>query len=201
METISLIDALLPEREDAENTGEKALIKTEIEKRTLFSEQSKIAYIAEKILPRIFNVYENNISNSIRTKALQIIDKLILLFSEELLNNFIEPYSFAKFIYSNLHTTTHLPSLLLCLQMIDKLMKSNPKAYTLPLMREGVTPFIKNLSSVPSIEKQFGINFSAETASADTRNNEDQIFLEQAKRILMQSTAGTNKLDEENQKL
>jgi len=33
-----------------------------------------------------------------------VIDKLILLFSQDLLTNFVEPYSFAKFIYSNMRT-------------------------------------------------------------------------------------------------
>jgi hypothetical protein len=83
-------------------------------------------------------VHENNFSANVRSKTLQTIDKLILLFNEELLNNFIEPYSFAKFINSNLRNN-QLQSILLCVQMIDKLMKSNPKNYTLPLIREGVS--------------------------------------------------------------
>lgn len=58
--------------------------------------------MAEKILPKIFFVYDNNITLNIRLKTLQIIDKMISLFNEELLNNFIEPYSFAKFIYANI---------------------------------------------------------------------------------------------------
>ena len=44
--------------------------------------------------------------------------------------------------------------------MIDKLLKSNPKAYTLPLLREGVTPYIKKLSSMESIEKTTGLHLS-----------------------------------------
>jgi len=94
----------------------------------------------------MFYVYENNIQSQIRTKTLQIIDKMISLFNNELLNNFIEPYSFAKFIYSNLRTN-NIQSLLLCVSMVDKLMKSNPKTYILPLMREGVTSYIKKIST------------------------------------------------------
>lgn len=150
LETITLMDSLLPEREEQpQNETDKVRISLENEKRSIYlsgHEQHKIAYLAEKLLPRIFNVYENNISQQIRNKTLQIIDKLILLFSEELLNNFIEPYSFAKFIYSNLRSN-HLQSTYLCLQMVEKLMKSNPKTFTLPLMREGVSPFIKTLST------------------------------------------------------
>jgi hypothetical protein len=66
--------------------------------------------MAEKMLPKVFFVYDNNMSINIRNKTLQVIDKTISLFNDELLNNFIEPYSFAKFIYSNLRTN-HLPSM------------------------------------------------------------------------------------------
>lgn len=44
--------------------------------------------------------------------------------------------------------------------MVDKLMKSNPKTYTLPLIREGVVPFIKKFSTIESLEKNTGINLS-----------------------------------------
>lgn len=88
----------------------------ENEKRNLYehNEQDKVAFVAERLLPKIFNVYENNISSAIRIKTLQIIDKIISLFNEELLNNFIEPYSFAKFIYSNLRSL-HPTSIRICL--------------------------------------------------------------------------------------
>jgi hypothetical protein len=86
---------------------------------------------------------------------------MISLFNNELLNNFIEPYSFAKFIYSSLRTN-HLTSILLCLRMIEKLMNSNPRAYALPMMREGVIPFIEKLSSLESIKKNLGIQLSGE---------------------------------------
>jgi hypothetical protein len=37
--------------------------------------------------------------------------------------------------------------------MVDKLMKWNPKVYTLPLIREGVEPSIKSLSTLEGLEK------------------------------------------------
>ena len=86
---------------------------------------------------------------------------MIALFSEELLNNFIEPYSFSKFIYSNFRAH-HLASIQLCLQMVQKLIQSNPKTYTLPLMREGVAEFIKKLVSQELIEKHLNIKISEE---------------------------------------
>lgn len=110
-------------------------------------------------MPRIFYVYENNTANNIRAKALQIIDKLILLFNQELLNNFIEPYSFAKFIYSNIKTN-NLHSIYLCVQMVEKLMKSNPRAYSLPMHREGVTTHIKKLSNQEQLEKLIGLKLN-----------------------------------------
>jgi hypothetical protein len=115
-----------------------------------------VFFMAEKLLPKIFFVYENNMTHTIRSKVLKVIDKMISLFNDELLNNFIEPYSFAKFIYSNLRSN-HLPSMQLCLQMVDKLMKSNPKNYTLPLMREGVTSYVKKLSTQEQLEKTLNI--------------------------------------------
>jgi len=78
---------------------------------------NRVAYVAEKILPKIFSAYENNMTTNIRTKTLQVIDKIISLFNEELLNNFIEPYSFAKFIYSNFKSF-NLQSIQICLDII-----------------------------------------------------------------------------------
>ena len=45
--------------------------------------------------------------------------------------------------------------------MIDKLMKSNPKNYTLPLIREGVPSFIKSISTQEDLEKVTGLSFAA----------------------------------------
>jgi hypothetical protein len=41
--------------------------------------------------------------------------------------------------------------------MVNKLMKSNPKTYTLPLMREGVTAYIKKISTQESLENTLNI--------------------------------------------
>lgn len=153
------MDAIFPEREDAlKSEAEKLREPIESEKRKMFmqNEQNRIVHVAEKLLPRVFYVYENNITSVIRIKTLQIIDKMISLFNEELLNNFIEPYSFSKFIYSNFRSQ-HLASIQLCLQMVQKLIQSNPKTYTLPLMREGVSEYVKKLQSQESIEKNLNI--------------------------------------------
>jgi hypothetical protein len=161
--------------------------KLEAERRELFQEpknQQVIFYAAEKLLPKIFNVHENNFTQGIRIKTLQAIDKLILLFNEELLNNFIEPYSFAKFINTNLRTNT-LSSIHLCLQMIDKLMKSNPKNYTMPLVREGISTFIKGFKTLEDLEKLCGITLNAEVEEVDQQASKHEEFLSHAKNMLI----------------
>lgn len=50
-----------------------------------------ILQIAEKILPRIFFVYEIVINQNLKIKSLQLIKKILALFDDELLKNFIEP--------------------------------------------------------------------------------------------------------------
>lgn len=64
--------------------------------------------------------------------------------------------------------------------MVDKLMKSNPKNYTLPLMREGVTPFIKKLSTIEQLEKNTGVNLNE---IEQLEKHED--FLTYAKKALL----------------
>ena len=61
--------------------------------------RNKIVEIAEILLPRIFFVYESTINAQFRIKTLQVIDKIIALFDDSLLKNFIEPKQFASFIY------------------------------------------------------------------------------------------------------
>jgi hypothetical protein len=47
--------------------------------------------------------------------------------------------------------------------MVDKLMKSNAKTYTLPLKREGVSALIAKLTTIESLEKNMGLNLSEST--------------------------------------
>jgi len=42
-------------------------------------------------LPRIFFVYETVINQNLKIKSLQLIKKILALFDDELLKNFIEP--------------------------------------------------------------------------------------------------------------
>jgi hypothetical protein len=63
--------------------------------------------------------------------------------------------------------------------MIDKLMKSNPKNYTLPLIREGVPSFIKSILTQEDLEKVTGLSFAAlaSTASTDQLDNRHEDML------------------------
>ncbi len=56
--------------------------------------------------------------------------------------------------------------------MIEKLMKSNPKNYTLPLIREGVPSFIKSISSMEDLEKITGISFVPQTDQPADKHEE-----------------------------
>ncbi len=51
-------------------------------------------------------------------------------------------------------------------------MKSNPKNYTLPLIREGVPSFIKSISSMEDLEKITGISFVAQTDQPADKHEE-----------------------------
>ena len=68
--------------------------------------------------------------------------------------------------------------------MIDKLMKSNPKNYILPLIREGVPQFIKTISTIENLEKVTGQSF-AEVESIDKH----EAMLLEAKNMLAKGPA------------
>ena len=51
-------------------------------------------------------------------------------------------------------------------------MKSNPKNYTLPLIREGVPSFIKSISSMEDLEKITGISFVPQTDQPADKHEE-----------------------------
>mmetsp|Transcript_39169 Transcript_39169/g.37532 ORF Transcript_39169/g.37532 Transcript_39169/m.37532 type:complete len:107 (+) Transcript_39169:1225-1545(+) len=92
----------------------------------------------------------------LRTKTLQVIDKTLQLSSNELLNNFIEPYSFAKFIFSNFQSH-NIAQIQICLEMVNKLMQTNPRTYTMPLLREGIAEFVKKISTEDGFEKTLDV--------------------------------------------
>ena len=55
IETISLMDAVFPEREDSlKSEVEKMREPVESEKRKLFVNTERIAFVAEKVLPKVF---------------------------------------------------------------------------------------------------------------------------------------------------
>lgn len=49
--------------------------------------------------------------------------------------------------------------------MVQKLMKTNAKNYTLPLMREGVTEFVKKISAQNGLESILNIKLDEQPSS------------------------------------
>ena len=118
--------------------------------------RNKIVEIAEILLPRIFFVYESTINAQFRIKTLQVIDKIIALFDDSLLKNFIEPKQFASFIYQIL-SSKHSQSIDVSLKITKKVMDCSPIIYSLPLIREGVSQMIKDISDGDKFKKYMGI--------------------------------------------
>jgi len=73
--------------------------------------------------------------------------------------------------------------------MIDKLMKSNPKNYTLPLVREGISTFIMGIKSLEDIEKLCGIALHSENEEKEGDHRHED-FLAQAKNMLIKGPGG-----------
>ncbi len=63
-------------------------------------------------------------------------------------------------------------------------MKSNPKNYTLPLIREGVTTFIKEINTIEDLEKITGVTINKEIETAESPSKHED-FLAHAKSMLM----------------
>jgi hypothetical protein len=80
--------------------------------------------MAEKTLPRLFKAYEDSIGTVLRSRVLQVIDKIIALLDNEMLSNFIEPYEFAKFLYG-IFKTKDLTQTATCCQIVAKLVAEN----------------------------------------------------------------------------
>jgi hypothetical protein len=71
-------------------------------------------------------------------------------------------------------------------------MSSNPKTYTLPLMREGVSEFIKKIQDKEGLEKTLNIKIASldsKDSTGDIRNLEEEAHqILQAKAALLSSS-------------
>jgi len=88
--------------------------------------------------------------------------------------------------------------ILICLQIVEKLFKTNPETYTVPLMREGVVHFIKELSTEEGFEKILSTKFAAPVPTE--KDPLDQAVSEESeliKQILMEEKAFTEHLEQE----
>jgi hypothetical protein len=119
-------------------------------------QRHKIVEIAEVLLPRVFFVYESTINPQFRIKTLQVIDKVISLFDDSLLKNFIEPKQFANFIFQIIGSK-HSSSIDVSLKITKKVMDCSPVIYSLPLIRQGVSHVIQDISSQENFKKFMGI--------------------------------------------
>jgi elongation factor P--beta-lysine ligase len=87
---------------------------------------------------------------------LQVIDKVIALFDDELLKNFIEPNQFAHFIYQIIRSK-HSSSIDVALKITRKVIDCSPIAYSVPIIREGVSKLIKDISTEELFKAFMGI--------------------------------------------
>lgn len=96
------MDSVIPDKPERMVEEEASPEKTlcESDKLQYFVENSNMtASTAEKLLPRLFKAYEDSISSQMRHKTLALIDKIIALMDSQMLQNFVEPYEFAKFLF------------------------------------------------------------------------------------------------------
>lgn len=69
-------------------------------------------------------------------------------------------------------------------------MNSNPKTYTLPLIREGVTPFISSISTLDQLEKQTGVNLTSPLPTNEVLAQDNEEMLLSAKAALLKGAIG-----------
>ena len=102
-------------------------------------------------------MYEATINAGFRIRTLNLIDKTLALFDENLLRNAIRSQkSFAHFIYQIMRTK-HLGSITICLETVRKMLDCDSQRFAVPLIREGVVNLIQDLSSEDSFKQAFGI--------------------------------------------
>lgn len=106
-------------------------------------------------------MYEIMINPQFRIRTLQLIDKILALFDDELLQGFIEPKQFANFIYQILRSK-HIFSIEVCLRMTKKILDCSPLTYSVPFIREGVSSMIQSLSDEAKFKQFMGIRADVE---------------------------------------
>lgn len=84
--------------------------------------------------------------------------------------------------------------------MVEKLIKSNPTMYTLPMIREGVSQFILKLSTTESFEKTIGIKAVVATTGAAALQDKTELLFQaealiQAKSALLTKNSSVADVD------
>lgn len=130
--------------------------------------------MAERLLPRVFFVIQTTINTQFRSKTLDVIDKILSLFDNELLKNFIKPDQFANFV-SQIFGSKHPASIDICLKITKKVMECSPNLYSVPIIREGVAQRISDLSTEEKYKRFLGIRPDIELSSQTHELDIDQV--------------------------
>jgi len=101
---ISILDSIFPcaiseeDLEKEENKPYKMFYENELSKKKLFKElnQDKLVYIAENILPKLFFALEQMVGARFRVTCSKIIEKVISVFSDDLVAACLEPKKFSR---------------------------------------------------------------------------------------------------------
>jgi len=165
-EAINLLHALFSEKEEAAaeegKQDDRGKDRAEYEARKREYQRSEpnrpqLAGVAERLLPRVFLVYETSISPQFRIRTLQVIDKVIALLDHELLKAFIEPPQFANFVFQILRSR-HSSSIAVSLQIARKVLDGSPMTYSVPFIREGVSQLIRAIATEQKFKSFLGIS-------------------------------------------
>lgn len=169
-EAVNLLHSLMSEKEapgsSNESEGQKARRASESQKREyqLAAEQRpRLALLAERLLPRVLSVYETSINPHFRVRTLQVIDKTVSLLDAELLKSFVEPGQFANFVLQILRSR-HGTSIATALQVARRVLECSPMTHAVPLIREGASQLVKDLSTEGRFKAFMGIPESTDIA-------------------------------------
>lgn len=85
-----------------------------------------------------------------------MIDKAVSLLDAELLKSFVEPGQFANFVLQILRSR-HGSSIAMALQVARRVLECSPMMHAVPLIREGASQLVKDLSTEERFKAYMGI--------------------------------------------
>lgn len=120
----------------------------------------------------MFHVYEENVSYQVRSKALQLIEKILIISSDEVLKGFLRPGPFAEFMFSTL-TSKSIGSIEISVRIVLLVLEKNPDQFIVPLMREGVCEQITALLDEKSFAEITGTPFVGKRGTEEEEKKEE----------------------------